>query len=183
MCWWLSAVSVLVGLTCAEETAFAVLAEPASFASEHGVLDILMIAKPKPIPSIPFTPPDGGATVNPLGWVYEICRRPASGDHCPSGAGTVADYGGVRLALQQGEVWPEPQPTFTPLPQDWIAFAQRTWREQGKTRARLRSEARPNATRSRSAAPPTLWNHFDALSGGSAQRLRAELSVVRRVRS
>jgi L-ascorbate oxidase len=103
MCWWLSAVSVLVGLTCAEETAFAVLAEPASFASEHGVLDILMIAKPKPIPSIPFTPPDGGATVNPLGWVYEICRRPASGDHCPPGAGTVADYGGVRLTLQQGD--------------------------------------------------------------------------------
>jgi len=73
------------------------------FASEQGVLDIIMIAKPKPIPSISFTPPDGGSPVNPIGWVYEICRRPASGDDCPPGAGTEADYGGVRLALQQGD--------------------------------------------------------------------------------
>jgi FtsP/CotA-like multicopper oxidase with cupredoxin domain len=33
----------------------------------------------------------------------EVCRRPVSGDQCPAGAGTVADYGGVRLALQQGD--------------------------------------------------------------------------------
>jgi FtsP/CotA-like multicopper oxidase with cupredoxin domain len=101
--WWLSTVSILVNLTCTEEKAFAELAEPAAFASEHGVLDILMIAKPKPIPSISFTPPDGSVAVNPVGWVYEICQRPSSGDHCPPGASTVADYGGVRLALQQGD--------------------------------------------------------------------------------
>ena len=101
--WWLSTVSAFVSLANTEEIAFAELAEPAAFASEHGVLDILMIAKPKPIPSISFKPPDGSAAVNPVGWVYEICRRPARGDHCPPGAGTVADYGGVRLVLQQGD--------------------------------------------------------------------------------
>src|SRR5262249_25038652 len=26
--------------------------------------------------------PGGGAAVNPIGWVYEVCRRPASGDQC-----------------------------------------------------------------------------------------------------
>jgi L-ascorbate oxidase len=66
--------SLLVPLTCGSKAALAIFAEPAVFASEHGVLGILMIAKPKPIPSISFTPPGGGATVNPLGWVYEVCR-------------------------------------------------------------------------------------------------------------
>jgi L-ascorbate oxidase len=103
LCWWLSVASLLVALTCGSKTALAVFAEPEVFASEHSVLDIIMIAKPKPIPSISFTPPDGGGAVNPVGWVYEVCRRPASGDYCPPGAGTVADYGGVRLALQQGD--------------------------------------------------------------------------------
>ena len=99
---WLSVASLLVPLTCGSKTALAV-PEPAVFASEHGVLDLMMIAKPKPIPSISFAPPNGGSAVNPLGWVYEICRRPATGDYCPQGAGTVADYGGARLALQQGD--------------------------------------------------------------------------------
>jgi L-ascorbate oxidase len=103
ICHWLSALSMLAMLTCAGKAALAALVEPAVFASEQGVLDILMIAKPKPIPSISFTPQGGGAAINPLGWVYEICRRPASGDRCPPGAGTVADYGGVRLALHQGD--------------------------------------------------------------------------------
>jgi L-ascorbate oxidase len=103
LCKWLSAASMLASLTCGGKTALAAFVEPAVFASEHGVLDIMMIAKPKHIPSISFTPPGGGVAVNPLGWVYEICRRPASGDQLPTGAGTVADYGGVRLALQQGD--------------------------------------------------------------------------------
>ena len=76
--------------------------DPAVFASSSGVLDILMIAKAKPVSSIAFRPPSGGR-INPTGWVYEICRRPASGTSCPAGAGTVADYGGVRLALQPGD--------------------------------------------------------------------------------
>jgi len=79
------------------------LVEPAVFASSNGVLDILLIAKPKPVPSIAFTPPGGGNAINPTGWVYEICQRPASGTSCPAGTGTVADYGGVRLALMPGD--------------------------------------------------------------------------------
>jgi L-ascorbate oxidase len=102
-CKWLGAASILASLICAGKAAPAAFVEPAVFASEQGVLDIRMIAKPKPIPSISFAPRSGSAPINPIGWVYEICRRPASGDDCPAGAGTVADYGGVRLALQQGD--------------------------------------------------------------------------------
>jgi L-ascorbate oxidase len=102
--WWcLSVASLLVSLTSESKTAQAVFVEPPVFASEHGVLNILMIAKAEPIPTISFAPPGGSAAVNPLGWVYEICRRPESGDECPPGAATVADYGGTRLALQQGD--------------------------------------------------------------------------------
>ena len=79
------------------------LVEPAVFASSNGVLDILMIAKAKPVPSLAFTPPDGSAAINPTGWVYEICKRKGSETSCPAGTGTVADYGGVRLALSQGD--------------------------------------------------------------------------------
>jgi L-ascorbate oxidase len=103
ICRWLIAASMLAALGVAKTSAAANFAEPAVFASERGVLDILMIAKPKPIASISFMPPGGGTAINPTGWVYEICRRPASGDRCPPGVGTVADYGGVRFALQQGD--------------------------------------------------------------------------------
>ncbi len=80
------------------------LAEPAVFPSSGGLLDLLMIAKPKPVPTISFSPPDGSATINPVGWVYEVCPRPAAGDQCPQDATTVSDYGGVRLALNPGDV-------------------------------------------------------------------------------
>jgi L-ascorbate oxidase len=77
--------------------------EPAVFASHNGVLDLMMVAKAKPIASLSFQPPGHGAVIHPTGWVYEVCQRPASGLSCPSGSGTVADYGGVRLALQPGD--------------------------------------------------------------------------------
>ena len=80
------------------------LAEPAVFQSANGVLDILMIAAPKPVPTISFQPPGGAPAINPVGWVYEICLRPPSGNQCPAAATTVADYGGVRLALRTGDV-------------------------------------------------------------------------------
>ncbi len=88
-----------------ESAVGAAFVEPTVFASSNGVLDILMIAKPKPIPSISFTPPGGGGALNPTGWVYEVCQRPPSGNACPTGTGTgtVADYGGVHLALQKGD--------------------------------------------------------------------------------
>lgn len=78
------------------------LVEPSVFNSRSGLLDLLITAKPKPIPTISFAPP-GGAAVNPLGWVYEICPRPPTGNECPAGSSTVADYGGARLALQPGD--------------------------------------------------------------------------------
>jgi hypothetical protein len=71
------------------------LVEPAVFASSNGMLDILMIAKAKPVPSLAFTPSGGGAAINPTGWVYEICKRRASETSCPEGTGTVASQGDV----------------------------------------------------------------------------------------
>lgn len=100
----LAAAFALAAAAAGANTAFAEdFTEPAVFASRNGTLDLLMIAKPRPIPSISFVPPVGGA-INPTGWVYEICPRPASGDQCPPGFfSAVADYGGARLALQQGD--------------------------------------------------------------------------------
>ena len=70
------------------------ITEPAVFTSSGGVLDILMVAKPKPVPTISYPPPGRGAPINPIGWVYEVCRRPPWSNQCPAGAATVADYGG-----------------------------------------------------------------------------------------
>jgi FtsP/CotA-like multicopper oxidase with cupredoxin domain len=77
--------------------------DPAVFASVNGVLDIMMVAKAKPIAGLSFQPPGHSAVIHPTGWVYEVCKRPSSGLACPSGSATVADYGGVRLALQPGD--------------------------------------------------------------------------------
>ena len=78
--------------------------EPPVFASENGVLDLLMIAKAKTATSISYIAP-GGATLHPTAWVYEICPRAAAlaGNECPASSVTVARYGGVRLALQPGD--------------------------------------------------------------------------------
>src|SRR5262249_38074130 len=62
------------------------------------------VAKSQPIPTIFYPPRTGGTPINPIGWVYEICPRPASGNQCPADATTVADYGGARLALKGGDV-------------------------------------------------------------------------------
>jgi FtsP/CotA-like multicopper oxidase with cupredoxin domain len=77
--------------------------EPPVFASQNGVLDLLLIATPKPVPSIVFTP-SGGEPLNPTGWIYQICRRAvATGNSCPAGSATSSEYGGTRLALQKGD--------------------------------------------------------------------------------
>jgi FtsP/CotA-like multicopper oxidase with cupredoxin domain len=80
------------------------LADPPVFVSQNGVLDIMMIAMPAPIPTITYSPPDGSGPINPTGWVYQVCPRPASGLSCPAGSPTVAPYGGTRLSLTQGDV-------------------------------------------------------------------------------
>jgi L-ascorbate oxidase len=100
-----SAATILVGLWSGSTAAFAApFVDPPVFASANGVLDLLMIAQAAPIPSISFTPPQGGAVIHPTGWVYQICpRSTAIGNRCPSGAATVAPYGGTRLALKQGD--------------------------------------------------------------------------------
>jgi L-ascorbate oxidase len=79
------------------------LVDPPVFASQNGVLDIMMVAMPQPIPTISFTPPNSGTIIHPTGWVYQICPRPASGLSCPSGSSTVSPYGGTRLALVPGD--------------------------------------------------------------------------------
>jgi hypothetical protein len=85
--------------------------EPPVFASANGVLDLLMIAMPQPVPSISYLPPGGPAAINPIGWVYQICPRASAiasppnppNTTCPAGSPTMANYGGVRLALQKGD--------------------------------------------------------------------------------
>src|SRR5580704_11248944 len=83
--------------------AAATLVDPPVFASQNGVLDIMMVAMPQPIAGIAFTPPNSSAIIHPTGWVYQICPRPPSGLSCPSGSPTVSPYGGTRLALQPGD--------------------------------------------------------------------------------
>jgi FtsP/CotA-like multicopper oxidase with cupredoxin domain len=102
---WISALSVTAVLLSGPTAAFAGdFVEPQVFASSNGVLDLLMIAKPQAVPSISYFVPNTPA-IHPVGWVYEICPRSAAlpGNLCPAGAPTVADYGGVRLALQKGD--------------------------------------------------------------------------------
>jgi pimeloyl-ACP methyl ester carboxylesterase len=61
--------------------------------------------------------------------------------------------------------------------QDWIAFAQRTWREHG---GRLLPDYDPKLAQTLQGAdmqhPPTLWAHFDALA-------RVSLMVIRGAKS
>jgi FtsP/CotA-like multicopper oxidase with cupredoxin domain len=94
----IAALSVGVGAAAAQS-----LAEPPVFSSHNGVLDIMMVAIPQPIPTISFTPPHSHTAIHPIGWVYQICPRPASGLSCPAGSSTVSPYGGTRLALKQGD--------------------------------------------------------------------------------
>ncbi len=68
------------------------LAEPPVFASIDHVLDLLIVAKPEPVNLAPF---------RFTGWVYDVCRRPAHGNSCPSS--TVSHYGGTRLQLAKGD--------------------------------------------------------------------------------
>src|SRR5262245_60064344 len=99
---WVGTAGVISVLACCAEAALAAnFHEPPVFASQNGVLDILMIAKPKPIPTISFAPPHSRTSINPIGWAYEICKRPASGLTCPTGSG-VWDYGSLRFAPNTG---------------------------------------------------------------------------------
>lgn len=96
---------IFAGSICCSTAALAgAFAEPPVLASSHGLLDLLVIAQPQPVPSISFTSP-GGSTLHPTGWVYQVCPRQAAIDNnqCPSNSVTVSSYGGIRLALQKGD--------------------------------------------------------------------------------
>ena len=74
-CLWVGTMSVIAylfaaggGMALAEP-----LVEPPVFASQNGVLDIMMVAMPQPIPTISFAPP-GSEIIHPAGWVYQVCR-------------------------------------------------------------------------------------------------------------
>jgi FtsP/CotA-like multicopper oxidase with cupredoxin domain len=68
------------------------------FASSHGVLDLLMIAKGEP--DTLLTP-----VVPKAAMVYEICPRPADGsEECPAQYDTPNLYGGTRLQLEKGDL-------------------------------------------------------------------------------
>jgi L-ascorbate oxidase len=96
--------AIAVAFLCGSSVALAgAFVEPPVFASSKGMLDLLIIALPQPVPSISYVPPSGPA-INPIGWVYQIClRASATGNECPAGSPTTSYYGGIRLALQQGD--------------------------------------------------------------------------------
>jgi L-ascorbate oxidase len=98
------ALGLAATLLCSSTSFAGAFVEPAVFASSNGLLDLLMIAQAQPVPSLPFFTASG-SVINPIGWVYQICPRSAAlpNNQCPAGSPTVSDYGGVRLALQQGD--------------------------------------------------------------------------------
>ena len=101
---WIGAAGAVAALWAGVQSAAAQnLAEPPVFKSQNGVLDIMMVAMPQPIPTISFVPPGSRSVIHPTGWVFQICPRPATGLSCPTGSATVSPYGGTRLALQQGD--------------------------------------------------------------------------------
>jgi FtsP/CotA-like multicopper oxidase with cupredoxin domain len=71
------------------------LREPRVLASQNGLLDLVMVANEKPVLD------DTGLK----GWVYSVCQRTWDAQKtCPNDGSTVSDYGGARLALQQGDL-------------------------------------------------------------------------------
>jgi FtsP/CotA-like multicopper oxidase with cupredoxin domain len=96
---------MVAALLCGPSVALATnFVEPPVFASSHGVLDLLIVVLPQPVPSISYVPPSG-PVINPTGWVYQICPRASAipVNQCPAGSPTVSYYGGIRLALQKGD--------------------------------------------------------------------------------
>ena len=64
---WLGATSVIAVLCTVAKVmtpAAQTLGAPPVSGIQRGVLDIMMVAMPQPIPGIAFQPPNGGATIN-----------------------------------------------------------------------------------------------------------------------
>lgn len=72
------------------------LQEPLTLQSSKGVLDLLLVAKAAPVPSL--------FPLNPTGWIYDICLNPHNGaTDCPQKTGAPNLYGGTRLQLSPGD--------------------------------------------------------------------------------
>jgi L-ascorbate oxidase len=89
--------SALAAICAATHLCASTLQEPLTLASESGVLDILMVARAAPISTLPG---------KPVGWVYQICKRPPVGiTSCPAdSSGAPNYYGGTLLQLQRGDL-------------------------------------------------------------------------------
>ena len=100
----LAVAAALIAATMCGTAGAARFLEPPVFSSKNGVLDILMIARPKPVTAISFRPPGSKRVIHPEGWVYEICYRARSfHNRCVAPKYTSSEFGGVRLALQPGD--------------------------------------------------------------------------------
>ncbi|MGJ0507092.1 MAG: multicopper oxidase domain-containing protein [Methylocystis sp.] len=79
--------------------------DPPVFRSVNGVLDIVMVARTKPVEAISFPAPNSNERIHPTGWVYEICYRLFDEQKlCPPGSLTSSEFGGIRLALDKGDL-------------------------------------------------------------------------------
>ncbi|HUO55092.1 MAG TPA: multicopper oxidase domain-containing protein [Rhodoblastus sp.] len=90
-------VSLALGVGLAPACSAAELKEPRVLSSENGLLDLLMIAQAGPVDGL-TTP-----ALQPTGWFFRVCKRPARGDDCPQDSATSFSYGGFRLALRPGD--------------------------------------------------------------------------------
>ena len=111
-----AAVAVVTAIMFLGPASAANFTDPVVFASQNGVLDIMMVARAKPISTLTFQPPGHAAAIHPTGWVYEVCKRPPSGLACPSGTGTVTggkwyftvsgqQFPTVPITAADGEIW------------------------------------------------------------------------------
>jgi L-ascorbate oxidase len=76
------------------------LQDPPVFASKNGTLSVLLIAAKRP--AVPVSTPLGTVTTDL--WTYEVCNLPTPGANaCPAGT-SHSNLGGVRLALNPGDM-------------------------------------------------------------------------------
>ena len=66
----LAVAAALIAATMCGTAGAARFLEPPVFSSKNGVLDILMIARPKPVTAIKFRPHGSKKVIHPEGWVY-----------------------------------------------------------------------------------------------------------------
>ncbi len=88
---------VLAGYLLFGVASAATIQEPYTLTSSHGVLNLLLIAEARTVPTL--------GPLNPTGFVYTVCLRPANGSEtCPPAPANVIPYAGPLLKLSQGDV-------------------------------------------------------------------------------